>query len=115
VNALFAIGADGNRTFVDRVPVPVSMWKPWATGGADAFWRDAGAHDFAGTRIATLICYEQLLVWPILHSLAHDPKIIVGAANDWWARDTSISSIQREATGAWGRLFKIPVIWARNE
>lgn len=115
LNALFSVGADGNRTFVDRVPVPYSMWKPWTSGGADAFWLASGVHDFAGTRIATLICYEQLLVWPVLHSFLQAPNIIVGAANDWWARDTSISQIQLEATKAWGRLFGVPVVWVRNE
>jgi apolipoprotein N-acyltransferase len=115
VNALFSVGAEGNRTFVDRVPVPYSMWKPWTSGGADAFWFASGVHDFAGTRIATLICYEQLLVWPVLHSFLQSPKIIVGAANDWWARDTSISRVQMEATKAWGRLFGVPVVWVRNE
>ncbi|MBN3815216.1 conjugal transfer protein TraB [Paraburkholderia sp. Se-20369] len=114
VNALFSVGADANRTFVDRVPVPYSMWKPWASGGADAYWFASGVHDFAGTRIATLICYEQLLVWPILHSFLHNPQLIVGAANDWWARDTSISRIQHEATAAWGRLFGVPIVWAHN-
>ncbi|APA90238.2 hypothetical protein BJG93_34560 (plasmid) [Paraburkholderia sprentiae WSM5005] len=115
LNALFSVGADGNRVFVDRVPVPYSMWKPWTSGGADAFWLASGVHDFAGTRITTLICYEQLLVWPVLRSFLEAPKIIVGAANDWWARDTSISRIQREATKAWGRLFGVPVVWVRNE
>ncbi len=115
VNALFSVGADANRAFVDRVPVPYSMWKPWTSGGADAFWLAPGVHDFAGTRIATLICYEQLLIWPVLSSFLQAPTIIVGAANDWWARDTSISRIQMEATKAWGRLFGVPVVWVRNE
>ncbi|MGP8437820.1 nitrilase-related carbon-nitrogen hydrolase [Paraburkholderia fungorum] len=115
VNALFTVGADANKTMVDRVPVPYSMWKPWEAGSADTFWSDAGVHQVGGTRIATVICYEQLLVWPVLHSFAHDPQILVGAANDWWARETNISRIQHEATRAWGRLFAVPVVWAKNE
>lgn len=114
-NALFSVGADGGKWLVDRVPVPYSMWKPWTKGGADGHWADSGVQDVAQRRVATLICYEQLLVWPVLHSFMHRPTLLVGAANDWWARGTSISRIQHEATAAWGRLFSVPVVWARNE
>ncbi len=86
MNALFTVGADADKRMIDRVLVPYSMWKPWEKGGADAFWFDSGVHQISGTRIATVICYEQLLVWPVLHSFAHNPEILVGAANDWWAR-----------------------------
>jgi len=115
VNALFSIGQDAGQTMPDRVPVPLSMWKPWAVGGATAFWFNSGVATIQGHRVATLICYEQLLVWPVMVSLTKHPTILVGAANDWWARSTSISRIQREAVRAWGRAFSIPIVWAKNE
>ena len=64
--------------------------------------------------VAYSICYEQLLVFPILISMAHDPDLIVGAANDWWARGTSIPTIQGQALDVWGRLFSLPVVRATN-
>ncbi|KAA0178807.1 hypothetical protein FX016_23015 [Cupriavidus gilardii] len=115
VNALFSIGDDDSWALVDRVPVPISMWRPWSATGATAFWWDSGVVTIGSRRAASLICYEQLLVWPVLVSLAHRPDIIVGAANDWWARGTSIPRIQRQVTNAWGRLFAIPAVWATNQ
>ena len=50
-----------------------------------------------GRPVAGLICYEQLLVWPALVSLAHNPQVIVAPSNAWWSRDTSIPDIQRTA------------------
>ena len=40
--------------------------------------------------------------------------VLVGAANDWWARETSIPAIQGQALDAWGRLFGLPVVRATN-
>nr|WP_241265399.1 nitrilase-related carbon-nitrogen hydrolase [Burkholderia cenocepacia] len=114
VNALVSIGAERDRVLVDRVPVPISMWQPFAGTGALAYWTHSGVADVGGKRIATLICYEELLVWPALVSSAYSPDIYVGSANDWWARDTSIPAIQREATSAWARLFGKPFVWAHN-
>lgn len=114
VNALVSIGAARDLVLVDRVPVPISMWMPFTNTGALAYWAHSGVADVGGKRVATLICYEQLLVWPALVSAAYSPDIYVGSANDWWARNTSIPSIQREVTGAWARLFGKPFVWAHN-
>lgn len=114
VNALVSIGAERDLVLVDRVPVPISMWMPFTNTGALAYWAHSGVADVGGKRVATLICYEQLLVWPALVSAAYSPDIYVGSANDWWARNTSIPSIQREVTGAWARLFGKPFVWAHN-
>jgi hypothetical protein len=68
----------------------------------------------AGTKVAPLICYEQLLVWPILHSMLRDPEVIAAAGDGWWTAGTSIVPIQRAATQAWARLFGIPLVMSFN-
>lgn len=81
----------------------------------------AKAHFFAnpvveldGFRIAPLICYEQLIVWPVLQSMLNDPDVIVAVGNGWWTSGTSIVDIQRTSARAWGRLFDKPVIFSFN-
>lgn len=115
VNALFSIGRDPDWALVDRVPVPISMWRPWDSQSATAFWWESGVTSIAGIRAASLVCYEQLLIWPIAVSMANRPEIIVGASNVWWARGTSIPAIQHQAVSAWARLLNIPSVWAKNE
>ncbi|MCG9024498.1 nitrilase-related carbon-nitrogen hydrolase [Laribacter hongkongensis] len=112
-NVLVALGGDGGP-LVQRVPVPIGMWRPWATDSivADPFGSGIGL--VAGRRVAYAICYEQLLTFPLLVSMAYRPDVIVGAANDWWARSTSIPTIQGQALDVWGRLFGLPVIRATN-
>lgn len=83
--------------------------------------RMVGRKDYAnpmvvvrGTSIATLICYEQLLVWPILQSAMSGPDLFVAPANGWWTVGTDIVAIQIAATTAWARLFNLPLVIAVN-
>jgi apolipoprotein N-acyltransferase len=112
-NALVALG-DESAPLVQRVPVPIGMWRPWSTESIAADPLASGVGLVAGRKVAYSICYEQLLVFPVLVSLAHSPDVLVGAANDWWARETSIPVIQGQALDAWGRLFGLPVVRATN-
>jgi len=110
---LVALGGDADP-LVQRVPVPVGMWRPWAADSIAADPFGSGIGLVAGRRVAYAICYEQLLTFPLLVSMAYRPDVIVGAANDWWARSTSIPTIQGQVLDVWGRLFGLPVIRATN-
>lgn len=112
-NVLVALGGDADP-LVQRVPVPVGMWRPWAADSIAADPFGSGIGLVAGRRVAYAICYEQLLTFPLLVSMAYRPDVIVGAANDWWARSTSIPTIQGQVLDVWGRLFGLPVIRATN-
>ena len=103
----------------ERMPVPVSMWQPWlnllgtpAGARADVFANPVVS--VRGRQVATLICYEQLLVWPVLQSALGSPDVLVAAANGWWTGGTNIVAIQIAATTAWARLFDLPLAMAIN-
>ncbi|WP_107327793.1 conjugal transfer protein TraB [Agrobacterium pusense] len=89
-NVMVAIDAHGGRVlYRERMPVPVSMWRPWErwtgeTGGARANLLANPVVEVAGRKIAPLICYEQLVLWPILQSMLHQPDAIVLIGNGWW-------------------------------
>ncbi|MEP3436084.1 MAG: conjugal transfer protein TraB [Hoeflea sp.] len=107
-------GKGAHIVYRERMPVPVSMWQPWASGGARAqiFGKPTGR--FAGTLVAPLICYEQLLVWPVLQSMFYEPSVIVATGNGWWTGDTNIVAIQKAAALAWASLFGVPLVIAFN-
>lgn len=119
-NVLIAISGDGSRLlYRERMPVPGSMWQPWrpllgVSGGARAHFFANPVMTVAGSRAAPLICYEQLIVWPVLQSMLQEPDIIVAVGNGWWTRGTSIVAIQRASTLAWARLFDKPVVLSFN-
>ncbi|MBY5324291.1 conjugal transfer protein TraB [Rhizobium leguminosarum] len=119
-NVMVAISADEARIlYRERMPVPVSMWQPWRAwtgqgGGARAnlFGNPVVQND--GQKLAALICYEQLLLWPVLQSMLHSPTAIVAPGNGWWAAGTSIVAIQNVSVMAWAKLFGLPVVTAFN-
>ncbi len=119
-NAIVAIEPSGVRViYRSRMPVPVSMWQPWRSslgesGGARATFFADPVVGIAGRRVAPLICYEQLLIWPVLQSMLERPDAIMAIANGWWATDTSVPDIQLAALEAWARLFAIPLVTAFN-
>lgn len=116
------VAADGRSARIiyrQRMPVPVSMWQPWrnwiaGSGGARARPFDNPIVQVAGRRVAPLICYEQLILWPVLQSMLHAPDIIVATGNGWWSSGTSIVPIQIASAQAWARLFGRPLSLAFN-
>lgn len=119
-NILVAIGRDGARVFYrERMPVPGSMWQPWRAwlgeaGGARADFFANPVVEIGSTKIAPLICYEQLIVWPVLQSMLEDPDAIVAVGNGWWTAGTSIVAIQRASAIAWAKLFAKPLVLSFN-
>lgn len=119
-NVLVAISADkASVLYRERMPVPLSMWQPWrawfgASGGARAHFFSNPVVEIEGMRIAALICYEQLILWPALQSMLHSPDIIVATGNGWWTAGTSIIEIQKASVAAWARLFGLPVVMSFN-
>jgi hypothetical protein len=95
------------------------MWQPWRflfgeSGGARADFFANPVVAIGPSRAAPLICYEQLIVWPILQSVLHDPDFVVAVGNGWWTKGTSIIAIQRAAATAWAKLFAKPLVIAFN-
>ncbi len=119
-NVLVAIDRKGGGIlYRERMPVPGSMWQPWRSwlgesGGARADFFANPVVSIGARRAGPLICYEQLIVWPILQSMLHGPDFFVAVGNGWWTEGTSIVSIQRAATTAWAKLFAKPLVTAVN-
>jgi len=119
-NVIMQSSAAGSEIlYRQRMPVPVSMWQPWLAWigegtGARAYIFANPVVDVEGVKVAPLICYEQLIVWPVLQSMLHRPHIIAATANVWWASNTNIPAIQQASAQAWASLFGVPLVLAFN-
>lgn len=119
-NVLVAIDGAGTRVvYRQRVPVPVAMWQPWRSlvgekAGAGSQLFGSATAIFGDRRVAPLICYEQLLVWPVLEAMLREPDIIVAVGNGWWTTGTDIIGIQKSVVSSWARLFGVSVAFAFN-
>ena len=66
-----------------------------------------------GESLGVIICYEALMVWPVLQTMWFDPDYLLVNGSVYWAPQ-SILNVQRASINAWGRLFATPVIEAWN-
>lgn len=101
-------------TFDQRIPVPVGMWKPFTNSGVPLNLQGRGTVQVSDKRVAVLICYEQLLAWPVLTAIAERPEVLVAVANVHAISATPILRCQVAAVQAWARLFRLPAIFATN-
>lgn len=113
-NALVITGKQAASPFLQRIPVPLGMWKPFTKGGVPLNLATPGTITIDGERAAILVCYEQLLTFPILASALERPTILIGIADNHWAAGTVIPKAQATCLRAWARLFQIPYISAMN-
>lgn len=115
-STLVELTPDSSRPlYRQRMPVPVSMWQPLTTGAAHAQIFGNPIIEVDGQRAVPLICYELLLIWPVLQSMMYDPDMIIASGNGWWTGGSNIVSIVRASGEAWASLFGIPMVTAFNE
>lgn len=112
-NSVITIGTIPDGRFDQRIPIPIGMWKPFGPAdGVPLNLTGPGTFNLGEHRIALLICYEQLLVWPMIHSALEKPSLIVGISNASWTKHTYIPAAQEACLQVWSRLFGIPYVSA---
>jgi hypothetical protein len=99
LNAMVVRGAD-SAIVPQRVPVPIAMWNPFRSASARSDWLGSGAVQIGSERAGIVVCYEQLIVWPVLMTMTKHPTVLIAPANDYWAKDTTIPAFQRAASRA---------------
>lgn len=92
--------------------MPIGMWRPWSSNTALAKFSN-GITKVKNQNAAFLICYEALLVWPVLQSMINKPDLLVSIGSTWWA-PKSIHISQKNSMHAWARLFNKNLIEAYN-
>ena len=114
-NSVVILGKEPREAVHQRIPVPGGMWNPLRPKGTYAPDLLApGTVDVGGQRAAILICYEQLLAWPMLRSAIEQPTLLIAISNESWTSATVVPPVQRACARAWARLFGLPLISAIN-
>ncbi len=112
-NTLLAVGASSG-TLYQRVPVPIGMWRPFSNVSVPLRLTGPGVIEIDHQRVAVLICYEEILTFPVLASILRHPTVMVGISNSFWFDDTAIPRYQAAALRSWARLFRLPLFMAVN-
>jgi hypothetical protein len=113
-NAVLIRGQDGPLAVLQRIPVPVGMWRPLRPSGVPLHLFGPSVIRVNDRHTAIVICYEQLLTWPVLVSMWHRPAVVVAVANDHWVARHWVSQLKEVALESWARLFALPTVQATN-
>jgi predicted amidohydrolase len=112
-NTLLILGASSGKLY-QRVPVPIGMWRPFSNVSVPLRVNGPGVIEIDHHRVAVLICYEEMLTFPVLASVLQHPTAIIGISNSFWFDDTTIPAYQAAALRSWARLFRLPLFMAVN-
>jgi apolipoprotein N-acyltransferase len=112
-NALILLGTSSGKLY-QRVPVPIGMWRPFSKVSVPLRLNGPGVIEIDHQRAAVLICYEEMLTFPVLVSILHHPTAIIGISNSFWFDETTIPQYQAAALRSWARLFRLPLFMAVN-
>jgi hypothetical protein len=112
-NTLLILGGE-SATFRQRIPVPLGMWRPFSRFSFPLRIKEPGIVIIDHRRAAVLICYEEMITWPVLVSMLQSPAVLIGISNTFWFNGTPIPQYQASALEAWARLFGIPALAAVN-
>jgi hypothetical protein len=114
-NVLLSRGYTERLSYVERVPVPLGMWRFGdERNGFPLMLRYPATIRIWDRRAGVLICYEQLLVWPALQTLSRNPDMLLAPSNLYWASGTTIPSVQHVSAQDWADLWAIPLYEASN-
>jgi hypothetical protein len=114
-NILLSRGFTERLSYVQRVPVPLGMWRFGSEhNGFPLMLRFPPTIRVWNRRAGVLICYEQLIFWPALQTLAHNPESLIAPSNVYWASNTTIPAIQHISAQDWADLWSIPLYEASN-
>ncbi len=114
-NIMMSLGTSAGIAWKNRYPVPAGLWRPWIKDSTQPDFSGSGVQTMAGSRVGSLICYEQLLSAPILLTMIQNPQVLIAPSNPWFGATTNLPSIQRQSSAAWARLFNIPIVYAVND
>lgn len=117
-NVLLQIKKSGYEVlYRQRVPVLISMWRPWEDRGTNAylFYQNPVINIEGLGNSGILICYEQLLVYTLFETMFYEPDQIIAISNLWWASGTSIKKIEIASLELVSVLFGVPLSLSLNE
>ena len=113
-DALVVLGRGAGKQVSSRQPIPVGLWRPWSGEGAMAEWNQPGVVLLGGRVAAVSICYEDLLLWPLLVSMWHHPTVVISSANSWFSDGLDVPYIQFTSVALTARLFGVPLVRSQN-
>lgn len=113
-NSMIQLTGKDASMYHARLSMPIGNYNPFSPASSTLSPMDDGLVSQDGKRAAVFVCYEGVVSWPLLLSMAARPDIIILASNTWWANKTTLPRAMEIHFTSWARLFHLPVLHASN-
>lgn len=115
VNGVIYLEKNGRSIFYpQRQPIPITMWSPGSESHYSANWFAKPVIRVRDRTIAPIVCYEVLLVWPVVTSIVYGADDMIVVTNVKWDTTGRIERLIRAVSYSWKQLFRVPAAIAIN-
>lgn len=99
--------------YTQRLPMTAGMYNPFSTTRFQANWWGKSVANVNGKRVGFAICFEHVVLWPMLQTAWQHPDIVIAPASIWWS-PKSLQLAQRQSLRLWQLWLNAPIIESIN-
>lgn len=111
---VLAINANQAMVFYrQRLPMTGGMFNPFAEDSFRADWFGRSTVSLGGKRLAVAICFEYVVLLPVLQATWTNPDAVIAPASIWWA-SRQLQQAQQQSLHLWAFWLDVPFISSIN-
>lgn len=99
--------------YEQRIPMTGGMFNPFKGGGFSPSWAGSSVALVSGKRVGFAVCFEHVILLPMLQVSLNSPEIVIATASIWWS-PTQLQNAQRQSLRLWQLWLGVPVIESIN-
>lgn len=113
-NVVIAVNHDdASVIYTQRLPMTGGMFNPFSQTHFSADWLGDSTATVAGQRVGFAMCFEHVVLWPMIQTTAAKPTLVYAPASIWWA-SSQLQNAQRQSLRLWQLWLGVPVIESIN-
>lgn len=113
-NVIVAINQRDTRIiYKQRLPMTAGMFNPFSKTHFATHWGGQSVVNLNGQRVGFALCFEYVVLLPMLQITWQKPEIIVAPASIWWS-PRSLQIAQRQSLRLWQSWLGVPIIESIN-
>lgn len=112
---LVELSAQGARDlYIQRLPMTGGMFNPFdPKRHFSAHWLASSVVNLAGERVGIAICFEHVVLLPMIQTTLAKPNVLIAPASIWWS-PVQLQRAQRQSLRLWGLWLRRPIIEVIN-
>ena len=112
-NVVIKIDKNSKIIYRQRFPMTLGMFNPFSPTHFPIHSKEKSVINIDNQKVGFLLCFEQVILLPMLQTLRDKPNLIVASSNLWWS-PKSLQLAQRQSLRLFQSLIGVPVLESIN-